>query len=246
MTNLNTATQAVDVLREKLDDLNISIEDSTDSLRFAYDSKNAYRSAFIEVDRFSSELACKRQARDFVSEIYRKAGDLYARKMDEILLAYEEELTEVVEDLSQLLTACSAEVGADTTQRIRNLLNLDVILASVENIWQERKAEACLNPLQSYLDQVQYEEDRFAETCEDNLFLKQLGKLFRYYGYQARTAIDQLRTDMFTGYLAFRTVFILQSNGHIQYALTEPILALLSEPQEEICHEEDDPLEQTE
>ena len=48
---------------------------------------------------------------------------------------------------------------------------------------------------------------------------------------------------MFTQYLAFRTDFILQSNGHIQYALTEPILALLSEPQEEICPEEDDPLE---
>lgn len=128
----------------------------------------------------------------------------------------------------------------------RDLLNLDAILASVENIWQERKAVACLNPLHSYMDQVIYEEDRFAETCEDNPFLKQLGKLFRYYGYQARTAIDQLRTDMFTQYLAFRTVFILQSNGHIQYALTEPILALLSEPQEEICHEEDDPLEQTE
>ena len=243
MTNLNTATQAVDVLREKLDDLNISIEDSTDSLRFSYDSKNTYRSAFIEADRFSSELACKRQARDFVSETYRKAGDLYARKMDEILLAYEEELTEVVEDLSQLLTTCSAEIGVDTTQRIRNLLNLDAILASVENIWQERKAVACLNPLQSYMDQVIYEEDRYAETCEDNPFLKQLGKLFRYYGYQARTAIDQLRTDMFTQYLAFRTVFILQSNGHIHYALTEPILALLSEPQEEVCHEEDNPLE---
>ena len=107
----------------------------------------------------------------------------------------------------------------------------------------ERKAESPLNPLQSYLDQVIYEEDRFSETCEDNPFLKQLGKLFRYYGYQARTAIDQLRTDMFTGYLAFRTVFILQSNGHILYALTEPILALLSEPQEGGCHEEDDPLE---
>ena len=175
MTNLNTATQAVDVLREKLDDLNISIEDSTDSLRFAYDSKNAYRSAFMEADRFSSELACKRQAKDFVSETYRKAGDLYARKMDEILLAYEEELTEVVEDLSQLLTTCSAEIGMDTTQRIRDLLNLDAILASVENIWEERKAEACLNHLQSYLDQVFYEEDRFAEICEDNPFLKQLG-----------------------------------------------------------------------
>ena len=149
----------------------------------------------------------------------------------------------MVEDLSQLLTTCSAEIGVDTTQRIRNLLNLDAILASVENIWQERKTVACMNPLQSYLDQVIYEEDRFAETCEDNPFLKQLGKLFRYYGYQARTAIDQLRTDMFTGYLAFRTVFILQSNGHIQYALTEPILALLSEPQEGGCHEEDDPLE---
>ena len=243
MTNLNTATQAVDVLREKLDDLNISIEDSTDGLRFSYDSKNAYRSAFIEADRFSSELACKRQARDFVSETYRKAGDLYGRKMDEILLAYEEELTEVVEDLSQLLTTCSAEIGVDTIQRIRNLLNLDAILASVENIWQERKVVACLNPLQSYLDQVIYEEDRFAETCEDNPFLKQLGKLFRYYGYQARTAIDQLRADMFTQYLAFRTVFILQSNGHIHYALTEPILALLSKPQEGGCHEEDDPLE---
>ena len=87
------------------------------------------------------------------------------------------------------------------------------------------------------------DQERFAEICEDNPFLKQLGKLFRYYGYQARTAIDQLRTDMFTGYLAFRTVFILQSNGHILYALTEPILALLSEPQEGGCHEEDDPLE---
>ena len=243
MTNLNTATQAVDLLREKLDDLNLSIEDSMDSLRFTYDNKKAYRSAFMEADRFSSELACKRQARDFMSETYRKAADLYARKMDEILLAYEEELTAVVEDLSQLPTACSAEVGADTTQRIRDLLNLDAILASVENIWQERKAVACMNPLQSYLDQVIYEEDRFAETCEDNPFLKLLRKLFRYYGYQARTAIDQLRTDMFTQYLAFRTVFILQSNGHIHYALTEPILALLSEPQEEVCHEEDDPLE---
>ena len=112
-----------------------------------------------------------------------------------------------------------------------------------KGIHAERKVKSPLNPLQSYLDQVQYEEDRFAETSEDNLFLKQLGKLFRYYGYQARTAIDQLRTDMFTGYLAFRTVFILQSNGHILYALTEPILALLSEPQEGGCHEEDDPLE---
>ncbi len=197
----------------------------------------------METGRVSSELACKRQARDFVSETYRKASNLCARKMDEILLAYEEELTAAVEDLSQLLTARYAEVGADTTQRIRDLLNLDAILASVENIWQERKAVACLNPLQSYMDQVIYEEDRFAETCEDNPFLKQLGKLFRYYGYQARTAIDQLRTDMFTQYVAFRTVFILQSNGHIHYAMTDPILTLLSEPQEEVCHEEDNPLE---
>lgn len=48
---------------------------------------------------------------------------------------------------------------------------------------------------------------------------------------------------MFTQYLAFRTDFILQSNGHIHYAMTEPILALLSEPQEGGCYEKDDSLE---
>ena len=138
MLSLNTMTEPVELLSEKLNDLNIFIEDSTDGLHFDYDRQKAYRSAYMEGERFSSELACKRQARDFVSETYRKASNLYARKMDEILLAYEEELTAVIGDLSQLLAACSAEVGADTTERIRDYLNLDAILASVENIWQER------------------------------------------------------------------------------------------------------------
>ncbi len=227
MKSLNIMTEPVELLEEKLNDLNIFIEDSTDNLRFSYDRKKAYRSAFMEAERFSSELACRRQARDFMSETYRKAADLYARKMDEILLAYEEELTAVIGDLSQLLATCSAEIGTDTTSRIKDLLSLDPILASVEEIHEERKAESPLNPLQSYLDQVIYEEDRFAETCEDNPFLKQLGKLFRYYGYQAGTAVDQLRTDIFTQYLAFRTVFILQANAWIRGSIIQPALELL-------------------
>ena len=94
--------------------------------------------------------------------------------------------------------------------------------------------------MQSYLDQVIYEEDRFAETCEDNPFLKQLGKLFRYYGYQARTAVAQLRTDIFSQYLAFRTVFILQANAWIRGSIAQPVLELLPVFREEPSTENTD------
>ena len=44
MKSLNIMTEPVELLEEKLNDLNIFIEDSTDNLRFSYDRKKAYRS----------------------------------------------------------------------------------------------------------------------------------------------------------------------------------------------------------
>ena len=181
-----------------------------------------------------------------MSRVYRKAEGLYERKLDAIYLEYSEKLTEAIEELAQLLEILRSPETAETITKITELLDTDTILRSVEVIHEERKAESPLNPLQCYLDQVEYEENKLAETCEDNPFLKQLGKLFRYYGFLARGALDRLRTDCFSQLIAFRSVFNLQANTWINEAMVEPIRALLVELEGDDTCEKDDPIEQAE
>lgn len=144
-----------------------------------------------------------------------------------MLLDYEEQITDTISELEVLLDACRSPENAETIAQISKLLDVNVVLQAVEEVHSERKASASLEPLQSYLDQIYYEENRLTETCEDNPFLKQLGKLFRYYGYQARGVIDQIRSDGFILCLAVRTTFNLQANACVDDMLVQPIMELL-------------------
>ena len=144
-----------------------------------------------------------------------------------MLLDYEEQITDTISELEVLLDACRSPENAETIAQISKLLDVNVVLQAVEEVHSERKASASLEPLQSYLDQIYYEENRLTETCEDNPFLKQLGKLFRYYGYQARGVIDQIRSDGFILCLAVRTTCNLQANACVDDMLVQPIMELL-------------------
>ena len=174
-----------------------SLEKALDSMNFSYGTQMATRSAFLEDQRFSSETVCKKCATNYVAQAYEKAEGLLDRELDKMLLDYEEQITDTISELEVLLDACRSPENAETIAQISELLDVNVVLQAVEEVHSERKASASLEPLQSYLDQIYYEENKLTETCEDNPFLKQLGKLFRYYGYQARSVIDQIRSDGF-------------------------------------------------
>ncbi len=225
MKSLNTMTEPVELLEEKLKDFSVSLEEAPDSMNLSYDTQKATRSAFLEDQRFSSETVCKKCATNYVAQAYKTAEGLLDRELDKMLLDYEEQITDTISELEVLLDACRSPENAETIAQISKLLDVNVVHQAVEEVHSERKASASLEPLQSYLDQIYYEENRLTETCEDNPFLKQLGKLFRYYGYQARSVIDQIRSDGFILCLAVRTTFNLQANAYVDDMLVQPIIS---------------------
>ena len=100
---------------------------------------------------------------------------------------------------------------------------IEAALAKIRTICRER--DEVYNVLMDDLASQGIRTVRFSDIS--NEAEEQLGKLFRYYGYQARSVIDQIRSDGFILCIAVRTTFNLQANACVDDMLVQPIMELL-------------------